>query len=221
MKPSDFNKLSKLLTQFPYYTKQNLSLALGKDGYNLDYWIKQLIKEEVLIPLKKGVYASAYYIRQIKEKKQGFFDIYLQQLANTLCQPSYISLEYVLSYYDLIPEASYTLTSITTKSTRTYKSKLVTFAYRNIKDSLFTGYKPKTSGNPVQRATKAKALFDYLYLKKFTNKNDIKEFLLERSRINWDWFLSDSKNIKEFNSYVDLSCSKKMEFIAQVIKSIK
>ena len=220
MKASSFNKLSQVLSQFPYYTKQNLGLALGKDGYNLDYWIKQLIKEEVLIPLKKGVYASAYYIQQIKDENPAFFDLYLQQLANTLCQPSYISLEYALSYYDLIPEASYTITSITTKSTRTYKNKLATFTYRNLKTSLFTGYQLQTP-NSIQRATQAKALFDYLYLKKFANKTDAKNFLLERSRINWDWFLSNPKNIKEFNFYVNLSGSKKMKFVAQVIKSIK
>lgn len=214
-----YRELSKLLSQLPYYTKQNLSLVLNKDGYTLDYWIKKLIRSKILIPLKKGVYASDYYIQEIKTK--GLYDLYLQQLANILCQPSYISLEYLLSYYDIIPETSYTITSITTKSTRVYKTDLASFSYRNIKTALFTGYRPKTSTNPIQKAAEAKALFDYLYFKRLANKTEVKQFLLETGRINWDRFLAKAENLKEFEFYAQLAGSKKMALVTQIIRSIK
>lgn len=207
--------LMEQLSQFPYYTKQNLSLILKKDSFSLDYWIKKLISDQILIPLKKGVYSSVFYINTIKEK--GLFDSYLQNLANVLRQPSYISLETVLSYYGLIPEESFNITSITLKSTRIYKNQLATFIYRNIKKELFLGFSEPMVKNSIIRATKAKALFDWLYLKKFANSKELEIFLLDKGRINW--FAFSKKDKMEFNDYVKISSSKKMEVISKIIDS--
>lgn len=207
--------LMEQLSQFPYYTKQNLSLILKKDSFSLDYWIKKLISDQILIPLKKGVYSSVFYVNSIKEK--GLFDFYLQNLANVLRQPSYISLETALSYYGLIPEESFNITSITLKSTRIYKNQLGTFIYRNIKKELFLGFSVPMVKNSITRATKAKALFDWLYLKKFANSKELETFLLDKGRINW--FAFSKKDKMEFNDYVKISASKKMEVISKIIDS--
>jgi len=208
--------IEEKLKKFPYYTKQNLSLVLEKDNFSLDYWIKKLIRQDILIPVKKGVYVSFYYLDKIKE--EGFLNLYLQQMANFLRQPSYISLETALSSYGLIPEESFNITSITLKSTRVYKNKLAIFFYRNIKKELFLGFNKENFSLPIQRATKAKALFDYLYLKKFNNVKEIEYFLKETGRINWFVFNKDDK--KEFDQYVKISQSKKMVFISKIISLI-
>lgn len=206
----DWQKIENYLTQFPYYTKQNLSLIFNKKDYAYDYWIKKLIKEEILIPLKKGFYITSYYLNQVK--KEGLLLNYFKQLANILRQPSYISLETALSYYNLIPESTFNITSITLKSTRVYKNTLAIFIYRNIKRELFFGFNLIDN---FQIASKAKALFDYLYLKKFNDINQTEYFLKQESRINW---LELTKNdFKEFNQYVNLSKSIKMKKISKII----
>jgi predicted transcriptional regulator of viral defense system len=85
-------------------------------------------------------------------------------IANRLYAPSYISLEFALAYYHLIPEAIYTVTSVTTRPTRTIVAAGTTFAYHHLKSSAFTGYAPVPLGAETALiATPEKAVVDYLY----------------------------------------------------------
>ncbi len=85
-------------------------------------------------------------------------------LANKLYQPSYVSLETALSFYGVIPETVYTLTSLTTKPTREFFTPKGTFSYQKIKKTVFFGYLPlKIENNLVYFASIEKALADYLY----------------------------------------------------------
>jgi len=209
-----FNLKTKL-TDLPYYTKQNLSLALGKNPDALDYWIKKLIKNQALIPLKKGLYVSSYYLDLIKAK--GKTEDYLEYLAGVVRSPSYLSLEYALSKYGLIPEAVFAITSITTKSTRSYQTALTSFYYRNLKTELFSGFiEKKLEKQTIKMALPAKALFDYLYLKKFSSPAEMKSYLLSEGRINWTVFENNDR--KEFTQYTKLSASKKMLAIDKILK---
>ena len=96
-------------------------------------------------------------------------------VANKLYSPSYVSLETALSHYHIIPETVYTVTSVTTKTTREFVTPWLTFSYQKIKLSAFTGYTPRREkGTIVHIAEPAKAVADYLYyvdLKK-TQLND-------------------------------------------------
>jgi len=203
------------LTDLPYYTKQNLGLALGKNKDALDYWIKKLIKNQALIPLIKGLYVSSYYLDLIKAK--GKTEDYLEYLAGVVRSPSYLSLEYALSKYGLIPEAVFAITSITTKSTRSYQSALTSFYYRNLKTELFIGFiEKKFEKQTIKIAMPAKALFDYLYLKKFSSLAEMKSYLLSDGRINWA--VLNKSDRKEFSKYTRLSASKKMLEIDKILK---
>ncbi len=62
-------------------------------------------------------------------------DLYV---ANKLYEPSYISLEFALSYHGIIPETVYEITSVTTKSTRRFEAMGKVFTYRRIKREAFT-----------------------------------------------------------------------------------
>ena len=211
MSIKNLNYLIRILSKQPYYTKQNLALALGRENYSLDYWIKKLIRENILIQLKKGFYISSFFLEE--NNKKGSLDEYFFLLANILREPSYISLERVLSLAGLIPEQSFAITSITIKSTRIYKTKTATFIYRSIKPSLFIGYKKTEKG--IYLASPSKSLFDFLYLKKFKDNNDAVDYLTERGRINWGILTKDDK--KEFDRYVDLSKSKKMTELLAIL----
>jgi len=85
-------------------------------------------------------------------------------LAHRLYEPSYISFEFALAHYHLIPEAAYVITSATSRPTRTLAAMGKTFEYHRLKKSAFTGYEPvKIGAETVFMATPEKALIDTLY----------------------------------------------------------
>lgn len=65
----------------------------------------------------------------------------LYEIGNKIYSPSYISLEKALSYYHLIPESVYEITSVTTRTTRLLKTPIASFSYRSIKPDFYFGYK--------------------------------------------------------------------------------
>ena len=203
-----------LLENKPYLTKQEVALLLQKKGKNLDKKISQLLRKGYLLYLKKGLYTTKEYIeRQSSSQSREF-------LANMQYYPSYLSLEYVLQKEGLVPEAVYAYTSITPKSTRTLTNALGTFIYRTIKDSLFTGYQliRYTENYQIKIASRAKALFDLLYLKPLPATVSGKKQVLEDVRINWESITCEDK--KEFDQYVHLSESRKMSQIATIISKL-
>lgn len=207
-------KYDSELNRLPFFNKKTVELLLGKKGKNLDWKISQLLKRGNIIRLKKGVYISERFWLSTPDKKG-----YTEYLANILYFPSYLSSEYILSLYNLIPEEINILTCISSKSTRVFKNKLGTFSYRNIKQELYCGYsKVRRDGFEVYMASKAKALFDFLYLKRNLSKNYFYE-LSEGLRINWDEF--GTAGIEEFEKFVNLSTSKKMLKILINIKKVK
>lgn len=118
--------------------------------------------------LKSGLFIklrNKYYM--LKDSNPSSFFI-----ANKLYQPSYISLEKALSYFSIIPETVYTITSITTKPTREFNTSLGAFSYQKIKKIAFAGYNSvQIEDSFILLAEPEKALADYLYfvdLKKIT-----------------------------------------------------
>ena len=199
------------LEQLPYFNKNEAMILIGKVGRNLDAKIQQLIKKGYLTTLKKGLYTSSVYYNLQKDK-----GLYLEYISNILRYPSYLSLEYVLYINNIIPEEVVTFTSVTIKTPRFFANQLGTFSYRQVKESLFCGYITKEYGSKtILIATPAKALFDYLYLKRNIRQSLIYE-LQEGLRINWDEF--GKNDLEEFRKYVFLSKSLKMQKILDIIE---
>ncbi len=85
-------------------------------------------------------------------------------VANRLYAPSYISFEYALSRYSIIPESTYTITSATTRITREFTVNGKSFTYSHIKKQAYRGYRTeKIDGVTMLMAVPEKALVDYLY----------------------------------------------------------
>jgi len=85
-------------------------------------------------------------------------------VANRLYAPSYISFEYALSHYSIIPESVYTITSATTRTTREFVVNNKSFTYSRIKKQAYRGYRAEKMGAiTVLIAEPEKALVDYLY----------------------------------------------------------
>jgi predicted transcriptional regulator of viral defense system len=87
-----------------------------------------------------------------------------EAVANRLYAPSYVSFEYALARYGIIPESVYAVTSATTRTTREFIVSNKSFTYSHIKKQAFRGYRTeKTGGVTVLIAEPEKALVDYLY----------------------------------------------------------
>lgn len=202
-----------MLEQIPYFNKQTLGQILKKQGSSLDYWVKTLVKRGDLIVLKKGFYVSRFYLLSLSKNPEAR-ERYLEYLANMIRFPSYISLEYALSKYGAIPEGVAVITSLTTKSTRSFQNSLGSFTYRNIKPELFFGFKNfDFEGKRVKFASKAKALFDFFYFKK---QKELAGKGIGSFRINWDVFEDEDR--KEFREFVKISDSIKLN---RVLKSLQ
>ncbi|OGK13105.1 hypothetical protein A3A93_04495 [Candidatus Roizmanbacteria bacterium RIFCSPLOWO2_01_FULL_38_12] len=105
-------------------------------------------------------------------------------LAYKIYNPSYISFESALSYYSIIPEVVYAITSATTKSTRTFLADGINFTYTKIKSPAFIGFIKK---DHYLIAHPEKALVDYMYLvalgkKKMNDRLNISS--LDREKVN-------------------------------------
>lgn len=120
--------------------------------YQVEYFLNQLVEEKLLQRLKKGLYA-------LKTDPPGEHEI-----ANALYKPSYISFDYALAYYNIIPEMVYEVTSATTKPTRLFTTDTLAFGYYTIKTEAYTGYVLKQEGEKrFYIAEPEKAVVDYLY----------------------------------------------------------
>lgn len=85
-------------------------------------------------------------------------------IANRLYAPSYISFEYALARYGLIPESIYAITSATTRITQSFIVNNKSFEYAHIKKEAYRGYKTeKADGTTILIAEPEKALVDYFY----------------------------------------------------------
>jgi predicted transcriptional regulator of viral defense system len=112
-----------------------------------------------LIGLRRGMYAfSEAYSKA---------PLHAAELANHLYHPSYISTQWAMSFYGLIPEKTVTYTCVSPRVSRTFENPFGLFNYQSLKTSVFFGYGSQTmAGKTVTIADPEKALLDFWYLQK-------------------------------------------------------
>ncbi|WP_300261579.1 hypothetical protein [uncultured Cloacibacillus sp.] len=109
-------------------------------------------------------------------------------IAGSIYGPSYISFEYALSYYGLIPEAAYAVTCATfkKKKAKTYSTPFGAFQYCDVPPKAFPlGLKVAHEGEYYYRiASPEKALCDKLYsVSPVANLSELTSLLTENMRI--------------------------------------
>jgi predicted transcriptional regulator of viral defense system len=135
------------------FTRRDFLALFRLTEFQAEYMLTRLQTEGLFVRLKRGVYA-------LKTDPPDEWEI-----ANALYRPSYISFDYALAYYNLIPEMVYQVTSATTKATRLFTTGSQTFGYYTIKQDAYTGYVLKQKGERnLLIATPEKAVVDYLYI---------------------------------------------------------
>ncbi len=114
-------------------------------------------KRGLILPLRKGVYVLG--------PTQSSSSPDLLMLANIIYEPSYVSLEYALHFYGLIPERVMQVTSITTRKTKSFKNSFGCFVYQHLKPCAFRGFRQELGkGGSFFLAEPEKAVVDFLYL---------------------------------------------------------
>lgn len=121
---------------------------------NLYRWVDK----GYLVKLRNGFYA---FTESIKTTSDMMF------ISQLIYCPSYVSLQYALSFYGLIPEAVVSMTAVTTLKTYRFENSIGCFDYRTIGRHLFWGYKKyllQDGKHSYAIAELEKAILDYLYL---------------------------------------------------------
>lgn len=149
----------KKTAKFQVFGNEIASL-FPEENQTIPLQLHRWAQAEKVLRLKRGLYTLP------EERRSAPFS--LLWLANTLYSPSYISMEFVLSWYDLIPERVSVMTSITRLKTKGFENRLGRFTYQHVKEGLFFGFEPIQDEfqKQVLMATPEKALLDWLYLKK-------------------------------------------------------
>lgn len=123
-------------------------------------------------------------------------------LAGSIYGPSYISFEYAMAYYNLIPEAVYTITCATfeKKKKKIFQTPFGNFSYRDVPSAAFPlGINMIQEGEYFYRiAEPEKALCDKLYtMSPVKNTEELAELLFQNLRIEKEELLKlDAKKIE-------------------------
>jgi hypothetical protein len=149
--------------------------------------LRKLNREGVLEKVERGKYLL---------KSKGVNEL---ALANFLYSPSYVSLESALSFYGIISQFTYEVTSVTPKKPVLKRINGKVFSYAHLQKGLFWGYEKK---DDFLIALPEKALLDQLYLGTKGLKNiDLSEYdlaLIKKSRLSV--FLKKYSGIRQANN---------------------
>ena len=152
-----YSDLYKMVGCQGYFDLASVVQLSGECRGNICTQLHRWCKAGKLLPLRRGMYAFA-----------GIFakeTLNPAELSNNLYRPSYISLEWALGYYGLIPEKVVRYTNVTTRQPKSFENVFGFFRYRNIKQTAFFGYTElEVSKKKMVIAEPEKALLDFFHL---------------------------------------------------------
>ncbi len=155
--------IKKIVEKIPrdYFSSQEL-INLFPDNSNLRHsLIKRALADGDMIRIKRGL----YYLPE-RFQKNGIDPYFFCQ---KIYGPSYISLETALSWHSWIPEAVFTITSVSLKKSKTFNTPIGVYSYSRVPQNTFFSLIEKVTdknGNSFFMAHPLKALIDYFYINK-------------------------------------------------------
>ena len=146
--------------------------------------LARMLREGEYIQIIKGLYET-------DRSTPGYL------LAGSIYGPSYLSFEFALGYYGMIPEAVYTFTSATfeKKKKKTFINPFGTYTYRDVPSSVYSmGLEIIEEGNySFMIASREKAICDQLYkMGPVANYKELQNLLFVDLRI-------DEQELKKIN----------------------
>ena len=154
------NELETALLGYPrpYLTDIELNTLLKGTPDSRYGKVKRLLAQGKLLHIRRGLYCLT--------DKMGFLKMpHPFELAQHIYGPSYISLESALSFYKLIPETVYTITSATAKRSKEFQTPLGIFSYLHLPlENFYTGVELVTENEYQFLVAKPwKAICDYVF----------------------------------------------------------
>jgi len=208
----EFNEAIQEYAEEPITT--DAILRLLKD-YKRPYdKISELVKQQVLTPVKRGVYITGPKLRIVGPQP------YL--LANHILGPSYVSMESALSYWNLIPERVYETISMTTTESKIHRTPVGRFSYKHLPLPYYSfGIRriELTERQAALIASPEKALCDKIVATPGILLRSIKQvmdLLIEDLRIDEEQLRN--LNTKEMNSW--LTDAPKKNSLAMLVKTL-
>jgi len=136
---------------------QTLTEVLGERFSKTRDLTIRLVKEGSLVRVKRGLYTFGEDLRKHPVSRE--------YLANLIYGPSYVSLDYALSFYSMIPEKVSTVTSVSIGRSRKFQTPFGQFSYRMLKRERYSiGISIETTGsNSFLIASPEKALIDKVW----------------------------------------------------------
>ncbi len=189
----DARKIFKQI-ETPYIDAQNLLSFLESYQRPRD-WIQRMVRNGELIRLRNGFYLISERIQQGSDRIIPY-----EQVANLLYGPSYVSLEWALAFYGMIPERVYTVTSMTLGRVKEYKTPVGAFSYFPLRTAAYSvGVELKKSSCSIGSflmASREKALADFVFKTcKGLNQEELKVDLIESKRMNLEMMRELDKNL--------------------------
>lgn len=173
--------------------------------------IRTLLLQKKITRVKKGI-----YVRELSAAS-------LEVLANMIYGPSYISLEYALAGYGLIPEAVRTLTCVTSSRNRIFDTPAGRFSYIFLRQEYYPHgvtieYLP--DGRSFLIATAEKALIDRVYFEKgILTKKEMRAFLFDSLRLDAERVASLNTSLLE--SILAHYSEQSMKILREVVSEQK
>ena len=209
----DFKYLIKPYGNTPLNRQLLLDLLKGYKRPNDK--ISELMKRGELIPLKNGLYISG--VKENHNSPEPFL------IANHLWGPSYVSLDSALSYWGLIPERVYEITSITIKGSKKYQTSQGRFTYRFMPSPYYSfGIKSQKLApkQVVLIASPEKALCDKIITTAGLNLRSpiqTRNYLLDDLRIDLESLRRFNR--KEIESWID--DAPKKQSLSMLVKTLE
>lgn len=173
-----------------------------------DNKISRMVQHGELSPIVRGLYET-------DPKTPGYF------LAASIYGPSYLSFEYALSYWGLIPEAVYVYTSATfqKRKKKQFETPFGVFTYRDVPADAFPmGILIRMENNRTFLIADAeKALCDLLYtISPLTSIKAMRELLTEDLRIDEESL--EQLDHEKLHQYAERYRTKNHRLLVQLLR---
>ena len=175
--------------------------------------LTRLIRSGAVIRIKKGIYAfGPGYARG---------PVCKEALANLIYGPSYISLEYALAFYGMIPESVELVTSMTNKRNKAFSTPVGNFAYSYLHPAKYPVGITQCeidSSRHIFIASKEKALSDLIARQgSFSGPETLFTHLTENLRLDGSELMNLNK--KRLREIVDIYRNRNVTLLSKIVRN--
>jgi len=174
--------------------------------------ITRLLADGDIVRLRKGLYCFGEGLRREPISRE--------YLANLILGPSYVSLDYALSFHGLIPERVEEITSVTTRRSRVFTTPLGRFSYHGLDTRRYAvGARLESSGDArFLIASPEKALADKVWKdRRFSGRkmSDFQAYLLDDLRLDPDALpgLDEARLLAVAHAYASPKVARLVRFL--------